>query len=81
VNQLTSTGPTPLDHFVFAGSLPSAMMPRPVLGNEGAGLVVEDTSRRFSAGERVLFFAGPGGVSQNGTFAEMTLIQLPGSRH
>jgi NADPH:quinone reductase len=37
-----------------------------------------------SAGERVLFFAGPGGVTEDGTFAEMTsvpsgnLASLPG---
>src|SRR6185312_14918309 len=41
-------------------------------------------SGRFSAGERVLFFAGPGGVTQDGTFAEITsvpsgnLASLPG---
>src|SRR5271170_5839664 len=74
VVRVTSAGVTPLDHFVLAGSLPSAKKPPPVLGNEGAGLVIEDPSGRFSAGERVLFFADPGGVSQNGTFAEMTLV-------
>src|SRR5277367_1443596 len=74
VIRVTSAGVTPLDHFVLTGSLPSAKKPPPVLGNEGAGVVVEDPSGRFSAGERVLFFAGPGGVTQNGTFAEMTAI-------
>jgi NADPH2:quinone reductase len=82
--RVTSAGVTPLDHFVLAGSLPSAKKPPLVLGNEGAGVVVEDPSGRFSAGERVLFFAGPGGVTRDGTFAEMTsvpsgnLAALPG---
>jgi NADPH2:quinone reductase len=55
-----------------------------VPGNEGAGIVMEDPSGRFPAGERVLFFAGPGGVGQDGTFAEITsvpsgnLASLPG---
>ena len=84
VVRVTSAGVTPLDHFVLTGALPSAKKPPPVLGNEGAGVVVEDPSGRFSAGERVLFFAGPGGVTQDGTFAEMTsvptgnLAALPG---
>src|ERR1700686_3270821 len=84
VVRVTSAGVTPLDHFVLTGSLPSARKPPLVLGNEGAGVVVEDPSGRFSAGERVLFFAGPGGVAQDGTFAEMTsvpsgnLAPLPG---
>jgi len=72
--RVTSSGVTPLDRFVLAGSLPSAKKPPPVLGNEGAGVVVEDPSGRFSAGERVLFFAGPGGVTRDGTFAELTLV-------
>jgi NADPH2:quinone reductase len=72
--RVTSAGVTPLDHFVLAGLLPSAKKPPPVLGNEGAGIVVEDPSGRFSAGERVLFFAGPGGVTRDGTFAEMTSL-------
>jgi NADPH2:quinone reductase len=74
VVRLTSAGVTPLDHFVLTGALPSAKRPPPVLGNEGAGVVVEDPSGRFAVGERVLFFAGPGGVTQNGTFAETTAV-------
>src|ERR1700722_8544288 len=74
VVQVTSAGVTPLDHLVLTGLLPSAKKPPPVLGNEGAGVVVEDPSGRFIPGERVLFFAGPGGVTQDGTFAEMTAV-------
>jgi NADPH2:quinone reductase len=74
VVRVTSAGVTPLDHFVLTGALPSAKRPPLVLGNEGAGVVVEDPSGRLTSGERVLFFAGPGGVSQDGTFAEMTAV-------
>jgi NADPH:quinone reductase len=55
-----------------------------VPGNEGAGVVIDDPSGRFSAGEPVVFFAGPGGVTQDGTVAEMAsvpsenLAPLPG---
>lgn len=82
--RVTSAGVTPLDRTVLAGLHPRAAAPPLVPGNEGAGVVVEDPSGRFSAGERVLFFAGPGGVTRDGTFAEMTsvpsgnLAPLPG---
>jgi NADPH:quinone reductase len=72
--RVTSAGVTPLDHFVLAGSLPHGKKPPPVPGNEGAGVVMEDSSGRFTSGQRVLFFAGPGGVTRDGTFAEMTLV-------
>src|SRR5260370_16389321 len=72
--RVTSAGVTPLDRTVLAGLHPTAKQPPLVLGNEGAGVVVEDPSGRFSAGDRVLFFAGPGGVTRDGTFAEMTLV-------
>jgi NADPH:quinone reductase len=72
--RVTSAGVTPLDRFVLNGSLPSARKPPPVLGNEGAGVVMDDPSGQFTAGDRVLFFAGPGGVTRDGTFAEMTLV-------
>jgi len=82
--RVTSAGVTPLDRTVLAGLHPRAAAPPLVPGNEGAGVVIEDPSGRFSAGERVLFFAGPGGVTQDGTFAEMAsvpsgnLAPLPG---
>jgi NADPH:quinone reductase len=72
--RVTSAGVTPLDRTVLAGLHPRAKKPPLVPGNEGAGIVMEDSSGRFSAGERVLFFAGPGGVAQDGTFAEMTSV-------
>ena len=72
--QVTSAGVTPLDRTVLAGLHPRATKSPLVPGNEGAGVVMEDPSGRFSAGERVLFFAGPGGVTQDGTFAEITSV-------
>ncbi|MDQ1494534.1 MAG: NADPH:quinone reductase [Actinomycetota bacterium] len=65
---------TPLDRTVLAGLHPRAKKSPLVPGNEGAGVVMEDPSGRFSAGERVLFFAGAGGVTQDGTFAEITSV-------
>jgi NADPH2:quinone reductase len=72
--RMTAAGVTPLDRAVLAGALPMAKAPPLVLGNEGAGVVVQDRSARFAPGERVLFFAGPGGVAQDGTFAELTTV-------
>ena len=82
--RVTSAGVTPLDRTVLAGLHPTARKLPLVPGNEGAGFVIEDPSGRFPAGERVLFFAGPGGVTEDGTFAEVAsvptgnLAPLPG---
>jgi NADPH:quinone reductase-like Zn-dependent oxidoreductase len=72
--RVTAAGVNPLDRTVLAGLLPSAKVPPLVLGNEGAGVVVEDPSGLFAAGDRVLFFAGAGGVRQDGTFAELVVV-------
>jgi NADPH:quinone reductase len=72
--RVTSAGVTPLDRIVLAGLHPTARKLPLVPGNEGAGVVMEDPAGRFSAGQRVLFFAGPGGLTQDGTFAEMTSV-------
>ena len=72
--RVTSAGVTPLDRTVLAGLHPTARKLPLVPGNEGAGVVIEDSSGRFPAGERVLFFAGPGGVAQDGTFAEIASV-------
>jgi NADPH:quinone reductase-like Zn-dependent oxidoreductase len=72
--RVTAAGITPLDRSVLAGALPTAKEPPLVLGNEGAGVVIEDPSGRFAPGDRVLFFAGPGGVSQDGTYAELVAV-------
>jgi NADPH2:quinone reductase len=72
--RVTAAGVTPLDRAVLAGLLPTAKAPPLVLGNEGAGVVVKDPAGRFAAGDRVLFFAGGGGVTQDGTFAELVVV-------
>lgn len=72
--QVTAAGVTPLDRTVLAGLLPTAKAPPLVLGNEGAGVVLADASGRFARGDRVLFFAGGGGVNQDGTFAELAAV-------
>ena len=72
--RVTSAGVTPLDYTVLVGLHPRAAAPPLVPGNEGAGVVIEDPSGRFTAGQRVLFFAGPGGVTQDGTFAEIASV-------
>ena len=56
--RVTSAGVTPLDRTVLAGLHPRAAAPPLVPGNEGAGIVIEDPSGRFSAGERVLCVGG-----------------------
>lgn len=71
---VTSAGVTPLDRTVLAGLHPRARKLPLVPGNEGAGVVIEDPSGRFQAGQRVLFFAGPGGVNEDGTFAEVASV-------
>ena len=72
--RVASAGVTPLDRTVLAGLHPRAAVLPLGPGNEGAGVVIEDPSGRFPAGARVLFFAGPGGVTQDGTFAEMASV-------
>ena len=79
--RITSAGVTPLDRYVLVGALPTAKPPPMVLGNEGAGVVVEDPTNRFVAGDRVLFFAGPGGVTQDGTWAEYALVPAGNLAH
>ena len=71
--RVTSAGVTPLDRTVLAGLHPTARKLPLVPGNEGAGVVIEDPSGRFPAGQRVLFFAGPG-VTEDGTFAEVASV-------
>jgi NADPH2:quinone reductase len=74
--RVTAAGVTPLDRTVLAGDMPTAKAPPLVLGNEGAGVLVEDPSGRFARGARVLFFAGAGGVAQDGAFAEFAVVPV-----
>jgi NADPH2:quinone reductase len=66
VVRVTAAGVTPLDRTVLAGLHPTARKLPLVPGNEGSGIVMEDPSGRFPGGARVLFFAGPGGIGQDG---------------
>jgi NADPH2:quinone reductase len=72
--QVTAAGVTPLDHTVATGALPSAGPLPLTLGNEGAGVVAADPEGRWAPGTRVMFFAGPGGVTADGTMAEFTVV-------
>ncbi|MCO6009437.1 zinc-binding alcohol dehydrogenase family protein [Actinoallomurus purpureus] len=74
--QITAAGVTRLDHSVAAGG-PSTMGLLPLtLGSEGAGLVVADPGGRWPAGTRVMFFAGAGGVTADGTMAEFAVVPV-----
>src|ERR1700757_1873098 len=70
---VAAAGVTPLDHSVLTGLVPFARLPL-ILGNEGAGRVVRDPAGRWSAGERGMFFAGPGGLARDGPYAEYALV-------
>lgn len=70
--QVTAAGVTPRDHTVATGALRN---PGPItLGNEGAGVVAADPGGRWAPGTRVMFFAGPGGVTADGTMAEFAVV-------
>lgn len=70
--QVTAAGVTPRDHTVATGAGPAT---GPIiLGNEGAGVVVADPAGRWVPGARVMFFAGSGGVTADGTMAEFTVV-------
>jgi NADPH:quinone reductase len=70
--QVTAAGVTPRDHNVATGAL---YHPGPItLGNEGAGVVAADPAGRWAPGTRVMFFAGPGGVTADGTMAEYAVV-------
>ncbi len=66
--RITATGVTPLDHTILSGGYARATAPL-ILGNEGAGVVEDPGDSAFPAGARVMF-AGPYGVSEDGTYGE-----------
>jgi len=65
---VTSAGVTPLDRTVLAPARSGASARA---RQRGRGRGHRGFFWTFGAGERVLFFAGPGGVTQDGTFAKM----------
>jgi len=64
--RMTAAGVTPLDHTILSGHFPLAKAPL-VLGNEGAGVVMEGGGTDFTAGSRVMF-TGPYGVFEDGAY-------------
>jgi NADPH:quinone reductase len=71
--QVTAAGVTPWDQTLATGAMPGPV----TLGNEGAGVVVADPAGRWEPGTRVMFFAGPVGVTADGTMAEFAVIPEP----
>lgn len=70
--QVTAAGVTPRDHIAATGGLSRA---GPIiLGNEGAGVVAVDPAGQWATGTRVMFFAGSGGVTADGTMAEFAVL-------
>ena len=71
--RVTAAGVTPLDHTILSGGYPRAAAPL-VLGNEGAGVVADPGDSSFPVGARVMF-AGPYGVSEDGTYGEWIAVR------
>jgi NADPH2:quinone reductase len=71
--RITGAGVTPLDHTILTGQFPLAKAPL-VLGNEGAGLVVEGGGAEFPVGSRVMF-TGPYGVFEDGAYGEWLAVR------
>src|ERR1700730_5063289 len=71
--RITAAGVTPLDHTILSGGHPRATAPL-ILGNEGAGVVEDPADSSFRAGARVMF-AGPYGVSEDGTYSEWITVR------
>src|SRR5262245_59330008 len=71
--RITAAGVSPLDHTILAGDFPRARAPL-VLGNEGAGVVEDPGDSSLSVGARVMF-AGPYGVSEDGTYGEWLAVR------
>jgi NADPH2:quinone reductase len=70
---MTAAGVTPLDHTILSGHFPIAKAPL-VLGNEGAGVVVEGGGTEFPVGSRVMF-TGPYGVFEDGAYSEWLAVR------
>src|ERR1700687_138649 len=71
--RITAAGATPLEDTILSGGYPRAKAPL-VLGGEGAGGVEEGGETAFPPGSRVMF-AGPYGVSENGTYSEWLAVR------
>ena len=71
--RVTAAGVTPLDHTILSGGYPQATAPL-ILGNEGAGVVEDPGGSSLPVGARVMF-AGPYGVSEDGTYSEWIAVR------
>jgi len=71
--RITAAGVTPLDHTILSGQFHGVKAPL-VLGNEGAGAVVEGGGTDYPAGSRVMFF-GAYGVFEDGTYSEWVAVR------
>jgi NADPH2:quinone reductase len=71
--RITAAGVTPLDHTILSGQFHHSKAPL-VLGNEGAGVVVEGGGTEFPVGSRVMFF-GPYGAFEDGTYSEWVAVR------
>ena len=71
--RMKAAGVTPLDHTILSGGHPRARAPM-VLGGEGAGVVEDPGDSDFPAGSRVMF-AGPYGVTEDGTYSEWVAVR------
>src|SRR5580704_646457 len=71
--RITAAGVTSLEHMILSGGYPRAKAPL-ILGSEGAGVVEDANGSEFSAGARVMF-AGPYGVSEDGTYSEYLAVR------
>src|SRR5881409_4037431 len=71
--RITAAGVTLMDHTILSGGHPRATAPL-ILGNEGAGVVEDPGDSSFPVGARVMF-AGPYGVSEDGTYSEWITVR------
>jgi NADPH2:quinone reductase len=71
--RVTAAGVTPLEYTILSGGHPRAKAPL-VLGNEGAGVIVDAGDSELKVGSRVMF-TGPYGVAENGTWQEWLLVR------
>src|ERR1700719_4214588 len=72
--RMTAAGLTPLDHTILSGTFPHQLKAPLVLGNEGAGVVVEGGGTDFPVGSRVMFW-GTYGAFEDGTYREWIAVR------
>jgi len=71
--RITAAGVTPLDHTILSGQFHNSKTPL-VLGNEGAGVVVEGGGTDFPVGSRVMFW-GTYGAFEDGAYSEWLAVR------